>query len=156
MNLLVKNSRREHSNMAKHPQTHASRLPVTFHQSFIPERAYISALLKYAARAKEGTDQEISAETGIPTGQSSGKVPAMIDYARGMGLIHVERDLFFDGAVQIGWFETDSERRDHAAANFVFHGPQYHGLAVDDSHFSIFSGLYPLVFSQWAIAADTE
>ncbi len=77
--------------MVKHPYTHTSRLPVTFHQTFIPERAHISALLKYAASAKEGTDQEISAETGIPTGQSSGKVPAMIDYARGMGLIHVAR-----------------------------------------------------------------
>lgn len=47
-------------------------------------------------------------------------------------LVGFKRDLFFDGAVQIGWFETDSERRDQAAANFVFHGPQYHGVAPED------------------------
>jgi len=41
-----------------------------------------------AAGENEGTDQEISAETGIPTGQSSGKASAMLDYCRGMGLIH--------------------------------------------------------------------
>ncbi len=47
-------------------------------------------------------------------------------------LVGFRRDLFFDGAVQIGWFETDPERRDQAAANFVFHGPQYHGVSDDD------------------------
>ncbi|MCP4405642.1 MAG: DUF4007 family protein [bacterium] len=68
------------------------RLPVTFHQTFTPERAHIAVLLKYAASGKTGTDQEISTETGIPTGASSGKVPAMPDYCRGMGLLTVERD----------------------------------------------------------------
>lgn len=77
--------------MAKKNTKKRERLPVTFHQRFIPERAHISALLKFAASGKEGTDQEISAETGIPTGQSSGKVPAMVDYGRGMGLIQRER-----------------------------------------------------------------
>ncbi len=47
-------------------------------------------------------------------------------------IVGFRRDLFFDGAVQIGWFETDSERRDQAASNFVFHGPQYHGVAQED------------------------
>lgn len=47
-------------------------------------------------------------------------------------IIDFRRDLFFDGAVQIGWFETDPERRDKAAANFVVHGPQYHGVSEDD------------------------
>jgi len=68
------------------------RLPVTFHQTFLPERAHISALLKYAASGKAGTDQEIFTETGAPTGQSSGKVPAMLDYCTGMGLLTVDRD----------------------------------------------------------------
>ncbi len=67
------------------------RLPVTFHQRFIPERSHISALLRFAAGGNEGTDQEISVETGIPTGQSSGKVPAMLDYCRGMGLVTIEK-----------------------------------------------------------------
>ncbi|MCP4399252.1 MAG: hypothetical protein GY801_18360 [bacterium] len=63
------------------------RLPVTFHQTFTPERAHIAALLKYAASGQNGTDQEIFAETGIPTGASSGKVPAMPAYCRGMGCL---------------------------------------------------------------------
>ncbi|MCP4404518.1 MAG: hypothetical protein GY801_45355 [bacterium] len=47
-------------------------------------------------------------------------------------LVDFRRDLFFDGAVQIGWFETDSARRDLAASHFVFHGPQYHGVSEQD------------------------
>ena len=77
--------------MAINTQKTYQRLPVTFHQTFTPERTHISALLKYAAGGKTGTDLEISAETGIPTGASSGKVPAMLDYCRGMGLLTVER-----------------------------------------------------------------
>lgn len=77
---------------SKKPKNVFQRLPVTFHQTFLPERAHISALLKYAASGKMGTDQEISAETGVPTGQSSGKVPAMLDYCTGMGLLTVDRD----------------------------------------------------------------
>ncbi|MCP4405638.1 MAG: hypothetical protein GY801_51085 [bacterium] len=40
-------------------------------------------------------------------------------------IVDFRRDLFFDGAVQIGWFETDSARRDLAASHFVFHDPQH-------------------------------
>lgn len=47
-------------------------------------------------------------------------------------VVEFRRDLFFDGAVQIGWFENDLARRDKAASNFVFHGPEYHGVAADD------------------------
>jgi hypothetical protein len=47
-------------------------------------------------------------------------------------LVGFRRDLFFDGAVQIGWFEKNPERRDQAAAGFVFHGPAYHGISEDD------------------------
>ncbi len=67
------------------------RLPIRFHQTFIPEKKYITALLKFAASGGEGTDQEISASTGIPVGVSSGKVPAMLSYAAGMGLLTVSK-----------------------------------------------------------------
>jgi hypothetical protein len=62
-------------------------LPFNFHRTFKPERAYIGKILTYAALQKEGTIQEIAAETGIPTGVSSGKVEPTIDYAVGMGLV---------------------------------------------------------------------
>lgn len=65
-------------------------LPINFHKTFIPERNLISALLQYTARGGEGDYQEISADTGIPMGKVNGKVPAIMDYARGMGLIEVE------------------------------------------------------------------
>ncbi|MBV5329688.1 MAG: hypothetical protein JZU65_19030 [Chlorobium sp.] len=47
-------------------------------------------------------------------------------------LIEFRRDLFFDGAVQIGWFGNDLPKRDKAATSFVFHGPKYHGVSTDD------------------------
>lgn len=66
-----------------------ARLPRNFHKSFKPERQYINALLRYAASGKSGNYQEIASDTGIPMGVSSGKVPAIIDYCRGMGLIQL-------------------------------------------------------------------
>ena len=68
-------------------------LAVNFHKTFVPERRLIAALLEYATLGKEGTYQEISAATGIPMGKSNGKVPAIIDYARGMGLIELEKGI---------------------------------------------------------------
>lgn len=47
-------------------------------------------------------------------------------------IVEFRRDLFFDGAVQIGWFENNLTNRDKAASNFVFHGPEYHGVTADD------------------------
>ena len=70
--------------MSKH-----SRLPLNFHKSFKPERQYINALLRYAASGMFGNYQDIASETGIPMGASTGKVPAIIDYCRGMGLIRL-------------------------------------------------------------------
>jgi len=64
-------------------------LPINFHKTFIPERRLLSALLEYAALGKEGSLREISADTGIPMGESSGKVPAILDYGRGMGLVEL-------------------------------------------------------------------
>ena len=65
------------------------RLPRSFHYTFKPERQYIHALLRFAAANKVGTYQEIRDETGIPTGDSSGKVSAILDYARGMGVVQL-------------------------------------------------------------------
>lgn len=62
-------------------------LPINFHKTFVPERRLIGSLLQYAALGKEGDYRQIAAETGIPTGESTGKVPAVLDYSRGMGLV---------------------------------------------------------------------
>lgn len=66
-----------------------SRLPRNFHGTFKPERQYINAMLRYAASGQKGDFQAIATATGIPTGVSSGKVPAILDYCRGMGLIRL-------------------------------------------------------------------
>lgn len=66
-----------------------NRLPRNFHKTFKPERQYINAMLRYAASGQQGNYQEIAAATGIPTGVSSGKVPAILDYCRGMGLVRL-------------------------------------------------------------------
>jgi hypothetical protein len=63
------------------------RLPFSFHQTFIPERVYLAAMLSFAAAENEATVQEISGQTGIPMGKSSGKAPAILDYCCGMGLV---------------------------------------------------------------------
>jgi hypothetical protein len=47
-------------------------------------------------------------------------------------VIGFRHDLFFGGAVQIDWFETDPDKRDLASGNFVFHGPEYFGVTDDD------------------------
>ena len=66
-------------------------LPLNFHQTFVPERRFIAALLDYAALGKKGDFQSISADTGIPMGESSGKVPAILNYAQGMGLVEINK-----------------------------------------------------------------
>ncbi len=63
------------------------RLPRNFHKTFKPERQYIHAMLRYAASGRQGDYAQIAEVTGIPTGTSSGKVPAILDYCRGMGLL---------------------------------------------------------------------
>jgi len=46
-------------------------------------------MLSYAATERAADIQEISRDTGIPMGKSSGKTPAILDYCCGMGLIAV-------------------------------------------------------------------
>ncbi|MGM0608253.1 MAG: DUF4007 family protein [Candidatus Muiribacteriota bacterium] len=71
-----------------------SRLSRHFHKTFIPERSYINAMLKFASTGKKGDAQKIANITGIPTGKSSGKVTPTLDYCRGMGLIELSLSSF--------------------------------------------------------------
>lgn len=66
-------------------------LPLNFPQTFLLDRRLLSQLLRFAAANGRGDKQEIGAATGIPTGQSTGKVEPMIHYAHGMGLISATR-----------------------------------------------------------------
>lgn len=63
-----------------------------FPMTFLPERIYLTQLLKFAFNGSSGSLFEISEETGIPTGESTGKVKPHIDYAVGMGLIQCSLD----------------------------------------------------------------
>lgn len=63
------------------------RLPLTFHETFLPERQYIRQVLAYAAKGLAGDKFAISQETGIPTGKDSGKVNPTLRYATAMGLV---------------------------------------------------------------------
>lgn len=65
-------------------------LPINFHRTFIPERRFIGALLKFAAEEKSGDYHQMSDDTGIPMGKSIGKVPAILDYTIGMGLVFLK------------------------------------------------------------------
>ena len=60
---------------------------LNFHQTFKPEKKYITELLILAKERKELTKEEISLETGIPQGKSSGKVLPHLEYAKFMNLI---------------------------------------------------------------------
>ncbi len=60
----------------------------SFHQSFLPERRHLAALLSAASQGFAGTVDAISERTGIPTGKSSGKVVPHLKYAQAMGLLN--------------------------------------------------------------------
>jgi hypothetical protein len=46
--------------------------------------------------------------------------------------VRFRKDLLFDGAVQLGWFEENRELASKAAEHYVFHGPTYHGVEEED------------------------
>ena len=69
------------------------RLPRNFHKTFVPERQYVQAMLKFSSTEQEGNYQQIAAVTGIPMGKSSGKTSAILDYCRGMGLIILKNSM---------------------------------------------------------------
>ncbi len=71
---------------------------LNFHQTFRPEKQYIAAILDIAEEEKCRSIREISLMTGIPTGESSGKVEPHIIYADFMGLINFEKK---DGGYKI-------------------------------------------------------
>jgi len=48
-------------------------------------------------------------------------------------LIHFHDERFFDGAVQLRWVQTNSDKAKQAAQSFVFHGPRYHGGSVAEN-----------------------
>ena len=66
-------------------------LPLNFPQTVLPDRRLLGQLLGFAARDGAGTIEAIGAETGIPTGKSTGKVEPMIHYARGMELVRASK-----------------------------------------------------------------
>ena len=60
---------------------------MNFHSTFKPQLIYVSRLLKLAGQMYSGDERSISDITGIPTGESSGKVVPHLYYAKFMGLI---------------------------------------------------------------------
>ena len=59
---------------------------MNFHKTFSPQDSYITKILELANNNYTGSKEEISEETGIPTGKTSGKVVPHILYAQYMGL----------------------------------------------------------------------
>lgn len=50
-------------------------------------------------------------------------------------LVKFNQQGFFEGAVQLGWFQNRVDQANIAANTFIFHGPQYHGVINDqDQH----------------------
>ena len=47
-------------------------------------------------------------------------------------IVSFRADKLFNGAVNIGWFETDELKASAASSAFVFHGPAYHGVSQTD------------------------
>jgi hypothetical protein len=66
-------------------------LPLSFPQTFLPDRDLLARLLRFTAQVGSGSKEAISQATGIPTGASTGKVEPMIRYALGMGLIDANK-----------------------------------------------------------------
>lgn len=67
------------------------RQNLNFHQTFKPERNYISSILTDGEFCSGMTVQEIAEQTGIPTGKSSGKVEPTLTYCEFMNLISKEK-----------------------------------------------------------------
>ena len=64
---------------------------INFHQTFRPEKQYITAILEIAEGSGYMSVKDISLQTGIPSGKSSGKVEPHILYASFMGLIYYDK-----------------------------------------------------------------
>ena len=68
----------------------SKRLARNFHRTFIPEKQYLGALLRYAADNGVHDMQAIADATGIPTGASSGKALPTADYCMAMHLVKLD------------------------------------------------------------------
>ena len=50
-------------------------------------------------------------------------------------LVQFNQQSFFEGAVQLGWFQNRIDQANIAAESFIFHGPHYHGAVNEqDQH----------------------
>ena len=47
-------------------------------------------------------------------------------------IVSFRKDLLFEGAVQVSWFENNEELANKAAEHYIFHGPAYHGVVQND------------------------
>jgi hypothetical protein len=47
-------------------------------------------------------------------------------------IVRYRGDQLFNGAVDLSWFLNNIQKNHKAAEAFVFHGPQYHGVAQAD------------------------
>jgi hypothetical protein len=124
-------------------------LPPNFPQDFLPDRSLLARLLDYAARNGGGTKVEIGQETGIPTGESTGKVDPMIHYARGMGLISAARErgrwqLHLTGLGEVVY--SEDRYLDEALTLWVLHlllcrriGPSSPATGIADPWFALFA-----------------
>lgn len=65
---------------------------LNYHCTFKPQIIYIAKLLKLAGDNFIGYEKEISNVTGIPTGESTGKVLPHLNYAKYMGLIEFNKE----------------------------------------------------------------
>lgn len=68
---------------------------LNFHQTFCPDKNYISKLLSKTLDLKLVTKEQISEITTIPTGNSSGKVEPTIEYMKYMNLINYTKESNF-------------------------------------------------------------
>lgn len=64
-----------------------------FHETFPPQIIYLAEILKLSSENYCGSKNDISNITGIPTGDSTGKVVPHIRYLSYMGLIQFEMEL---------------------------------------------------------------
>lgn len=65
---------------------------LNFHQTFCPDKNYISKLLLKVPELRLVTKEQISEITTIPTGESSGKVEPTIEYMKYMNLIDYTKE----------------------------------------------------------------
>ena len=82
----------------------AQLVNVNFHQTFRPEKQYISAIMELAGDTGVYSVKDISSLTGIPNGERSGKVEPHILYANYMGLIEYDKKdgMYFLSRTRLG------------------------------------------------------